>query len=77
MTVISLSLSPRLPFTSFNSKHSGLSHSSAARALGSSGDPYEEPEIDSGSSDEETNSVMGDSIVKEVRLVVYIYIYIL
>ena len=58
------SLPAAAPHTKHSSTGSGLSHSNAARALGSSVDPYEE--IDSGSSDEES-STLGQSIVDEVR----------
>ncbi len=48
---------------------SGLSHSSAARVLGTSVDPYDDDEVDSGSSDEEAaHAALSDSIVNEVRL---------
>ncbi len=64
---------PSLPVTSPHTKHPSLrsthSHSSAAKALGSSADPYENDEIDSGSSDEETDSALGKAIVAEVSVV--------
>ena len=56
---------PATPHTKTNSTSLRLSHTSAARALGSSMDPYDD-EIDSGSSDEES-STLGQSIMDEVR----------
>ena len=64
---------PSLPVTSPHSKHpsprSTHSHLSAAKALGSSVDAYDNDEIDSGSSDEETDSALGKAIVAEVSVV--------
>ncbi len=63
-----------LPVPSPHTKYplrSGRSHSSAAKALGSSMDPYDDnDEIDSGSSDEETDSAaLRKDITAEVGVV--------